>query len=114
MAYGNWDDIIVWYQELMHSPRYEELAKAMLSLIPRLREHAAFAGLIPSTSHEALCLTIPTSKKIVYIGGNEVFIPYAISLYELENNKFISESFADKNTVIQTIEHYVEQLRRVS
>ena len=107
MAYGNWDDILKVYREVYLGSRFDEHAKSMLDLVPRIRD--LFPDVIPMTSLSTLCLNLPSFSKHVCIWGQAIG-SYEVYIYDPGNDPrkdgTVSEcSIATSDEIIAAIEH---------
>lgn len=110
MSFGNWDDVLTDYQEIYIHSRYSEHAKGMIQLIPRIREDANFADVLPGTSLSTLFLKVPNKETRVHIWCEEVGKTYRVYLYHHEDGSS-DERIVDDSEIIPVLISYVNKIR---
>jgi hypothetical protein len=108
MAFGDWDKVISSYEEIYLKTKYATQAKAMLELIPKIREHPSFNKVFPGTSHAALFLEVPEKKTKIQVWCDS---PGVFTVYLYNTIVGVHEEVAVNDTqVIPTLEQYLERI----
>lgn len=113
MAYGNWDEIVKELTDhYLHAPSpYDEHARGILGLIPRLRQEVALSDLIPITSHGTLVLEYPGIKTRINIWSEKAGEKFKIYLYDgNERGEIEDELSVSSDQIIPAIRRYAEKL----
>ncbi len=111
MSFNDWDKVLADYQEVYIHSRYEEHAKGMLNLIPRIREDDAFMEVIPGTSHATLFLALPNKKTQVHVWCEQLASKYSVYLYNPEHRQ--SEMImVNDGEIIPTLKSYIYKINQ--
>jgi porphobilinogen deaminase len=111
MAYGDWDKILAAFESISISPRYEEHAREMISLIPHIRSETVFSDVVPIVSLGVLRLEIPDKRMLVSIWCNQIEESYTIFLEHHEHG-LVRELEAKNTEIIAVLADFVNEIRK--
>lgn len=106
--FRTWDDVISLLYHTYLPSRYGEHAKAMLELIPELREVPALSHLRPGLSHGTLFFDSPEANRKLYIWyeGENLYRVY-FSAYSTEDTE---EKYVHKENLLTTLIEYIAKM----
>ena len=111
MAYGDWDKVLAAFESISISPRYEEHARGMISLIPHIRRETVSSDVLPIVSLGVLRLEIPDKRMLVSIWCNQIEESYTIFLVHPEHGLVI-ELEAKNIAIIAVLADFVNEIRK--
>jgi len=118
MAYGDWDKVLAAFESISISPRYEEHARGMISLIPHIRREiphirreTVFSDVVPIVSLGVLRLEIPDKRMLVSIWCNQIEESYTIFLEHHEHG-LVRELEAKNTAIIAVLADFVNEIRK--
>jgi hypothetical protein len=107
MPSEKWDEIVTRYEEVYLHSRYEENAKGILNLLPRIKDDQIFVDVVLTTSLTALCLGVPGKKAralIWYENG-----VYSVSVQGDSSNEEKWTEVSDEN-IVSVLQQHIREI----